>query len=253
MAKIKDTIEKEKEFKNTEPLDEFVFDEKNHVYTLRGKPMYGVTHVLGVIGGSKTGALMQWAVNEAIKTIEGQIRPGLTYSKESIDSLMKEAKFAHKKKKESAGDVGTAVHKAIEEWIKDKTYPMLDEQGMKMFMHFVDWATKNNVKFLESEKRMYTEKLWVAGTVDAIAEIDGKQYIVDIKTYSGIYDRTPFLQTAAYMIMAEERGYDCVGSIIVRLGKDGTFDTHVSMDPETDKLGFISALNLFKVLETFKK
>jgi len=59
---------------------------------------------------------------------------------EVTNEFLKEARTAHRKKKEGAGDIGTEVHKAVEEWIKDKKEPDLDEQGMKMFNNFKTWS-----------------------------------------------------------------------------------------------------------------
>ena len=114
---------------------------------------------------------------------------------------------------------------------------------------FVDWAIENKVKFLASEKQMYSRAMWVAGTCDFTAIINGKLIMGDIKTSSGIYGREYFFQCAGYILMAEEHGETYDGSIIVRLGKDGSFETKESFDLEADKKGFLAALALFKALE----
>ena len=224
----------------------FEFNEKDHIYTLDGKPLYGVTSVLGVIAKP---ALIQWSANMACEYVNRHWHEGVT--KEELESMLKEAKQAHKRKKEDSADIGTSVHKAIEEWIKEKKEPELDEQGMTMFNHFIKWQEDKNI--LESELRVYNEDWWVAGTIDLVFEYKGKTYIGDIKTYSGIYDRTPFLQCAGYAGMYKATtGKELEGSCIIRLGKDGSFEEKWSYDLVGDQKGFINALGLFKCLESYK-
>lgn len=266
MAKLKDamtispTISEEESFDDSayksvgEIPDQFVFDEKKHVYTLNGIRMYGVTSVLGVIAKP---ALIQWAANQVVEWIQNNAPKELVkgaYLFGLTNKMLDEAKVAHRKKKESAGDIGKAVHLSVEEWIKEKKEPTLDAQGMVMFEHFRKWAEDNKIAFLSSEQKIYSKTHWVAGTVDAVVIKGDKKYVMDIKTYSGIYDRTPFLQMAGYAIMLEEMGHkDIAGSIVVRLGKDGTFETLENTNLEEEKVGFLAALTLFKTLEAYKK
>ena len=81
-------------------------------------------------------------------------------------------------------------------------------------------AEKNKVKFLASEQKLYSKLHWTAGTADFLCKIDGQTYLGDIKTSSGIYDRTPFAQCASYRMMLKEMtGKECDGSIIVNIKK----------------------------------
>lgn len=231
-------------------MKNFQFNEAEHVYTLDGKRLYGITSVLGVIAKP---SLIQWSANEAIKYVKENAlhpEPGVY---EVSDEILEVAKTAHRKKKEDAGDFGTNVHKAVECFIKKAPLPELNEQEQKSFDKFVEWAMENKVEFIESEKQMYSETHWTAGTVDFTCIIDGKKYVGDLKTSSGIYGRDYFLQTGGYMIMLEEMGEkDFYGSVIVRCGKKGDFEVKYSYDTEGDKQGFIHALGLFKSLEAWK-
>jgi len=97
---------------------------------------------------------------------------------------------------------------------------------------------------------MYSEELWLGGTVDAVAEIKGKKYVVDFKTQAKMWDRTPFLQIAAYRLLLEEMGetgYD--GGLIVLLPKTGGLETHYTYKYEEDKKAFLAALTLYKAIK----
>ncbi len=152
---------------------------------------------------------------------------------------------------------------------------MLDMKGLAMpepefdtpqTVHFINWAIKNKVKFLESEKRVYSLKHFTGGTYDFKCELAGKIYIGDIKTSSGIYDRTPFAQCAAYQMMELEMAVDGIekggdkytnvdGRLIINLKKTGKFneekDVHFSYDYSTDLELFMSALKIYRILNNY--
>ncbi len=103
---------------------------------------------------------------------------------------------------------------------------------------------------MESEKRIYSRANWYAGTTDLVFIKDGKKYVGDIKTSSGIYGREYFFQMAGYQIALEELGEkDFHASTIIRCGKDGSFEIKDSFDLEADKEGFLAALKLYRALE----
>jgi len=233
--------------------DTFKFDEKKHVYTLDGKRLYGVTSVLGVIAKP---ALIAWSAKMVVEYIkENCTHQDKHYLVTELE--LDKAKLAHRKKKEAAGEKGTDIHALCETYIKlmisdqaGKALPMNDYAD-PMVQKFVEWAVANDVTFLASEKKMYSKEMWIAGCCDFTAKIGDKLFMGDIKTSSGIYGREYFFQCAGYILMAEEHGEKFDASIIVRLGKDGSFETKESHDLDTDKKGFRAALDLFKALETF--
>jgi hypothetical protein len=228
-------------------MDTFKFDEKNHTYWLNDKRLTGVTTVLGVINKP---ALIGWAANMAVDHI----------LENGIESA-EQARKAHTKKRDKAATAGTDVHALIEEIIntaiaKNGGYVFHSEdESNEQVKHFTAWSQKHNVKYLESEKKLFDKDLFLAGTADLVCEINGKTYIGDIKTTSGIYDLTPFMQCAAYAHMLTD--YKLDGTIIINLKKDNTFDeesdVYYRYDLETDWKGFVHALGLYRVLQTYKK
>jgi hypothetical protein len=82
---------------------------------------------------------------------------------------------------------------------------------------------------------------------------DGKRRIGDLKTGSGIYYEA-ILQCEAYQLLAEEEGdakYD--GSVIVRMGKDGTFQIQERERGEIDENAFFGLLQAYRGSQTFIK
>jgi hypothetical protein len=230
----------------TLPQTGFHFDEEEHLYLLDGKPLTGVTTILRVLAKP---ALIQWSADEACKYVQTNLT-----NIEQLDTVLKEARLAHRKKKEKAGDIGTEAHKLIENWIKGERPLVLDKKTQvgKMVHNFVDWAIENKVEFIESEKRLYSQKHWYAGTVDLVFEMDGKRYIGDIKTSSGIYQEA-FYQMGGYEIALDEMGFGKVdGYLVINLKKDGTMDLKVSDNREINKQAFLHCLELYKIINSLE-
>lgn len=238
----------------------FHFEEGTHKYYLNDELLPGVTTILGTLAKP---ALIQWAANEACKYIEAHLItrafPHLdegVYNPEEFATVLAEAKTAHAKKRDKAADQGTDVHTEIEKWIKDAIegrVSLLNEN--KQVQKFITWAVENNVQFHESEKKMYSVEHRFAGTCDFTATIGGKKYVGDLKTTSGIYDLSPFLQCAAYRIMLTEMGdTGFVGSVIIRLGKDGAFEEFYRSDETGEDMEtFLALLKVYKAMARFKK
>jgi len=136
---------------------------------------------------------------------------------------------------------------------KEFGYPELpmDESEKKSTLAFTDWALDNKVQFLESEKRVYSEEWFVAGTADFTCVIGDQRFVGDLKTMKQMWDRTPFFQCAAYLKMFVEMGDDSFdGTIIVNINKENNKLTeYKSFDFETDIKSFEAALTLYKSIK----
>lgn len=232
----------------------YKFDDKNHIHTLDGVPLHGVTTVLSVIAKP---ALIQWAANQAveyiIKSLPGMAKLWVDGKDKEVQDIVNEAKYAHRKKKDKAGDWGTLVHKAVEEWIKNKVEPKLEESQQKAFDNFKKWAEDNKVEFLESEKHVWSKELWIGGITDMVIKMDGKKYVADIKTSGAIYNEH-FFQMAAYDLCLKEMGgyEDVEGYLVINLKKDGTMDLKRADNLEINRQAFLSALTLYKIINSLK-
>lgn len=241
------------------PSNSFVFDPVKHAYTLDGVAMTGVTTILQVVGDKS--ALINWSANMAVDFLETVYKTDGVIS----NTFFKEARTAHRRKKEEAGQKGTDVHFEVEKLVTGVIGAfggIMDpdtKSEIPQVQHFIDWAVKNKVRFLESEKQVYSKTYFFAGTLDFICEIDGKVYVGDLKTSKGIYGRSFFAQCGAYRLCLEEQGYDRAfeGSIIVRIGKDGRFDEEkdvvCSLHYEEDKRYFLAALEVYRQENMFEK
>ena len=252
--------DEEEEEASPEFHDQYAFNENQHMHTLNGKALHGVTTVLQVI--SKP-ALIQWAADQAIATIKEKAVhtiseiPPLQEAYYVSPALLEEARYAHRRKKEKAGDWGTLVHKAVEVYVSAKmgkpigNPPLLDEKGNEVLKKFKDWAESNKIRFLESEKHVWSKKLCVGGILDLVFEMDGKTYVGDIKTSTGIYDEA-FYQMAAYDLCLKEMTsqYDIDGYIVINLRKDGKMDLKMAENLGINREAFLAALTLHKIKQS---
>jgi hypothetical protein len=236
----------------------FRFDPIKHRYFLGEKQLTGVTTVLGVLAKN---ALIQWAANEAVKYIkenvvtadlfEGSPESGIYYPVSEGD--LEKARTAHARKRDKSADIGTTSHKWIESYIKAKIasteLPGANKELSVITDNFLKWVEEKKPKFLASEKVVYSKKHFYAGTLDFIAEIDGKVYLGDIKTGSGVYFEM-FLQCAGYQLALEETEpeWKIEGHIIVNPTKDGKLNVETHYDYEATKEGFLAALKLYKLM-----
>jgi ATP-dependent exoDNAse (exonuclease V) beta subunit len=112
---------------------------------------------------------------------------------------------------------GTRIHGYCEEYLRGNLFEA-DMFDLEMF---------NSIKFLLDqidnihclEDQLYSDHLQVAGTVDCIAEFQGKLSVIDFKTASKPKDRDDihnyFMQCAAYSVAFEERTGIPIGRLVI--------------------------------------
>jgi hypothetical protein len=252
--------------------EKYRFDESRHLHQLLVDGEYrnltGCTTVLSVVAKP---ALIQWAANMTAEYIRENAKREpiavLDNEKEVLgdyivnDALLEEARKAHAKRKTQAGGYGTETHKIISEIIKDVIensggYILSGRNSNKSVNNFIEWAIKNKVKFLETEKNIYSESLFLGGIVDFVCEIDGQIWIGDVKTSgSGIYVEHMW-QCAGYHIMMKEMkmpfAEDVKGYLILNLKESGEMLEKRSVSNNDNTEAFLSCLKIYRIQEKIK-
>jgi hypothetical protein len=83
------------------------------------------------------------------------------------------------KQVEDAADLGTQIHKALENHFQGQPYdPVMEEYVAPV----KKWVEHNRVKFLKHELRLVNPEAGYAGTTDALVEKDGQLYVLDYKS-----------------------------------------------------------------------
>lgn len=193
-----------------------------HMYYVDGKRKSGVTTALSI--KDKSTALMSWQGEETAKYLFGIMETKKSITQEDIVKAI----FAHEESKNKAADLGHQVHEWIENYINHK----LKKKGCEMpdmpempevvtgVTSFLEWESSHKVKYLWSEKILYSLKHDYIGCGDFGAMVDSKVCLCDIKTGNGMYNSV-LAQTAAYVEAdREECGMKYEGRWAIRIAKE---------------------------------
>lgn len=121
---------------------------------------------------------------------------------------------------------GTSVHALCEAYIHNELHKydkeIIDVDSFLQIKAIVDKYV-DNVRLVEST--LYSDYLEVGGTVDLIAEFDGRLSVIDFKTSLKPKKKewidNYFMQASAYCVMMEERTGIPVGRIAIIIAVDG--------------------------------
>lgn len=274
------------------------FDVNNHVYLREyddGKMVQqdGVTSIVHII--DKSDALVPWAAKKvAEKMIDIMpVEPDDDFnmfttrlSPEAFYDLVMSAKKAPRDIKEDAADLGTLAHNCLEDSIRAAMGNILifhDDQGatvteiinwpveprsINCVKAAFDWMQKHHVRWLETERKVYSKKHCYAGTMDGLAYVSSctspkccpapftnRLSLIDWKSSNGLWLEYR-LQVAAYLAAYQEETSDEVTDrFILRLGKeDGKFEPwHLELsDQIVDFKGFLQCLELSRTHKEIK-
>jgi genome maintenance exonuclease 1 len=175
------------------------------------------------------------------KTPSGRAYPSVTtvtglHSKKSIMEWRKRVGEEEANRISArASNRGTRIHTLCENYLLgESAVPELFDAelfgSLKKHLNNID-----NIHALESP--LYSDHLEVAGTVDCIAEFEGKMSVIDFKTSSKVKDRNDihsyFMQTAAYAVAFEERTGIPIGRLVIIMGIDND-DSKIFIEKRDD-------------------
>lgn len=185
--------------------------------TADGQRVPGTTTITGRF--KESGGLIYWAWNEG--------REGRDYRDTSG----------------AAATAGTLCHEMIEakllgqEWqppsaekleVTETTYREILAGAEQGFAGFRAWYEATKIEIVATEASMVSERHRFGGTLDAVAYLAGKLYLLDWKAANGIY-ADYLCQVAAYRILWEENnpGDKLSGAQLLRVSKQsGAFHHH---------------------------
>jgi len=173
---------------------------KQHtVYQLaNGSRVPGVTTILGVLNKP---ALVKWANNLGLQ---------------GIDS----SKYVDDK-----AAIGSLAHAMIEAYLSGEKCDTSEysqaqiSQAETCLIKFWDWEKEHRIVPILCETPMVSEEWKFGGTIDCIAEVDGKDTLLDFKTSKGIFPEM-LTQLSAYQHLSEVNGYSVHHARIIRIGRN---------------------------------
>lgn len=177
----------------------------------------GVTTLIGIKDKSK--GLVIWATELARDFLLDNYKEGIT------EDMIHESCIIHETRLKEAASIGDEVHKWIEKYIgKENSEMPKTKEAQIGIAAFMDWVDANKVKFISSERLIYSKKHDYVGKMDIEAKVKGKLCLIDIKTSNDLRNDY-LLQTAAYTKADEEEsGKEYAGRWLIRLAKESEKD-----------------------------
>ena len=197
----------------------------------------GVTTILGIIDKP---ALVKWANGLGLRGIDSS-----TY----VDETAR---------------IGTLAHEMIQEhlggpsWDREAYTAEQVDQAENAVLSFFEWErqTGATMETVEIEMPLVSGRFLYGGTIDWYGDIDGRRWLVDIKTSKALYPEHVY-QVAAYHRLLLEHGMPVDGVRLLRVGRteDEGFDDHVIGTAELDGAWsvFAMALELYQAIKRYDK
>jgi hypothetical protein len=172
-----------------------------------GQIVPGATTVIGNNLGWNKNVLMGWARKQALMGND----PDLV--------------------KQKAADIGTIAHYLCECNSREKEPdlseypPKYVETAQKCYQGYLDFIKRHNVKDIQPEMQLVSQKYRYGGTIDMLYRTGNKLILGDIKTSSGIYVEHK-IQLASYYHLALENNYKIDEVYLLHFDKKGNFATY---------------------------
>lgn len=161
-------------------------------------PELVVPSVTTVLNNLNKPALPNWAAKEVAKYAVDNIPQWEDLPPDDAVDLLKRAPYRNMRKR---GDIGSAVHAAVEAWIAEPgdNPPVVDDLDLIPYIAgAISFLNEQVHRVVHAEATIFNRKYEYAGTADAIVKLrNGHIAVVDWKTSRGIYPESA-LQVVAY-------------------------------------------------------
>lgn len=229
------------------------------LYSWRDENYWSVTTIIS--GGLPKPALLPWGIK---MVAEGAVRladtlPALVA--EDPDAAVRMLKGLPYAQRDRAADLGTLIHAATEAYVLGKPFPKWPKTIAQQMDGFKAFLKDYEPEYIATEASVYNRKQRYAGTLDAIATIDGRTLLLDMKTSKKAIYPEVALQLAAYRFAefiglpdgSESPMHPVSGCAALRLCEDGTYELlDVRADREVFQV-FLYARETFRWIEETSK
>jgi hypothetical protein len=193
-------------------------DNDNRIYQWGDEAFFSVTTMLKAMPKH---VLVPWAAKAVAEfTLDNLGRVVTEVLAGNREAICKEMKGAPNRIRDDAGDLGTAVHEAVEAYVVRDEFPQVskDETIAQSIGHFQNFLRDFRPHYTHIEATVYNRKRKYAGTLDAIVKLeltqsltdqlasygwahlinpDLESFMLDVKTGKGVYPEVG-LQCSAY-------------------------------------------------------
>lgn len=206
------------------PAKGLKFTPGNHRYSLDGKPVPGVTTILGVVNKP---ALPKWAAKSVAEHVADNpdavdaLRP---LGRDAVVNALKEVPW---KRRDDAAHRGIALHDIAERLVLGEDVDVPDDL-VPVVESTLDFLDAWDVRPVLTEARVGSREHWFAGTLDLVADTKHGRAILDYKSGKAIYASAAF-QLNAYAF-AEFHGEAGDEAPMADLGVERAFGVHIRAD-----------------------
>ena len=154
-------------------------------------------------------------------SLDGTVIPSVTQIMKPLSN--NEYEGISGKTLEVAATKGSAVHGAIENWIK---FGIIDiEPEFQGYMDgFLSWWDTYKPEVIASEMKTYHKLMWYGGTVDLLCKIGRDVCLVDYKTTYRLFQKNCAVQLEAYSQSLLSHGIEVDMKYIIHLKKEGKWE-----------------------------
>ena len=165
--------------------------EGERLYDWKGESRPSVTSIIRY--GVAKPNLVTWAGDKVLELVMSNREPQAALTDRQFKKLITKA---WKEEREAAAGKGTAIHASAEQFALGKRVDMM--AGTEGYIAaFDNFCYDFRPEFVMTEALVVSRTYGYAGTLDAIVIIDGKFYVLDIKTGNYIWPEVA-LQLSAY-------------------------------------------------------
>jgi hypothetical protein len=127
--------------------------------------------------------------------------------------------------RDEAGNRGSTVHRLTEDYDNGLEVSLLDDNGFigyklgewAMLEKYVEFRKNHDTNIIHNELNLVSDQYRMGGTLDRVMQINGKTYIVDIKTANILHPHYWLQLEAYYMMFSEVQPLDIDGVAILWL------------------------------------
>lgn len=141
-----------------------------------GEHVPSVTNITGIVAKPK---LVGWAARMAAEYAD---RNWLILSALEPSERIGLIRDAHNGARESAADMGTIIHAVIDAWCQGTEPLIVPDVARHQIAHFREFLDVMQPQFIETETTVWNGTVGYAGTLDALAWVDGVLWLWDWKT-----------------------------------------------------------------------
>jgi hypothetical protein len=201
-----------------------------------------VTNILGILGKP---ALPNWAAKVTREGVAQLVREGASQGamsdQQQIADLLKSNGLGHNQQRDSAAERGTGVHEFAQAIADGHDVTPINPYCKA----FLSWWKKENPVVSFTEMTVYSVADGYAGTAD----LGTTTHLWDFKTAANpsrkAYE-SDYLQTAAYRRALRQMTGANLGTGVLVLRENGTYEPFYSPDPDKDEQAFLNLLAVWR-------